>query len=100
MTTKHGPNASIVRLENLDNSHYKRISMNRILFIIAALILVSSAAIAQPRPVETSTKQPASTPAAPPAPASFEAKYEGGMFGFNQKEVGTLKFDDENRRLV
>ena len=74
--------------------------MNRILFIIAALILVSSAAIAQPRPVETSTKQPASTPAAPRAPASFEAKYEGGMFGFTQKEVGTLKFDDENRRLV
>lgn len=74
--------------------------MNRILFIIAALILGTSAAIAQPRPAEPSTKQPAATPAAPPAPASFEAKYEGGMFGFSKKEEGTLKFDDENERLV
>lgn len=73
--------------------------MNRILFVIAALVLASSAAIAQPRPMEASTtKQPAVTAA--PAPASFEAKYEGGMFGFNQREVGTLKFDDENGRLV
>jgi hypothetical protein len=73
--------------------------MNRILLIIVALILGSSAAIAQPRPVETSSKQPAASPAAP-APASFEAKYEGGMFGFTQREEGTLKFDDENERLV
>jgi hypothetical protein len=35
-----------------------------------------------------------------PAPASIEAKYEGGMFGFSEKESGTLKFDDVNRRLI
>jgi hypothetical protein len=37
---------------------------------------------------------------APAAPASFEAKYEGGMFGFSKKEEGTLRFDDANERLV
>ena len=73
--------------------------MNRILFVIAALVLATSAAFAQPRPVEASTKQPTAA-AVTPAPASFEAKYEGGMFGYNQKEEGTLKFDDENERLV
>ena len=35
-----------------------------------------------------------------PAPASFEAKYEAGMFGFSKKTVGTLKFDDANSRIV
>lgn len=71
--------------------------MNRILIVIAALTLFALTALGQPRQVETSTKQPSSVPAAPP---SFEAKYEGGMFGFNEREVGTLKFDDENDRLV
>lgn len=36
----------------------------------------------------------------PAAPASFEAKYEGGMFGYSEKEKGHLKFDDTNERLV
>ena len=36
----------------------------------------------------------------PPAPASFQAKYEGGMFGFSEKESGNLKFDDANERLI
>src|SRR5690606_24219547 len=35
-----------------------------------------------------------------PAPPSFEAKYEGGMFGFSKKQEGTLRFDDINERLV
>ena len=73
--------------------------MNRIALIIAALILVSSAAFSQPRPVETSTKTTAAKPVAQ-APSSVEVKYEGGMFGFNRKEEGTLKFDDDNERLV
>ncbi len=45
------------------------------------------------------SSKPATMPANP-APPSFEAKYEGGMFGYNQKEVGTLRFDDANERLV
>ena len=28
------------------------------------------------------------------------AKYEGGMFGYQKKESGLLRFDDANRRLV
>lgn len=57
------------------------------------------AGYSQPRPVETSSK-PGSAKAAEPAPSSFPAKYQGGMFGFNDKEDGMLKFDDINERLV
>ena len=35
-----------------------------------------------------------------PHPTSFNAKYEGGIFGFDKKETGTLKFDDMNERIV
>jgi hypothetical protein len=72
--------------------------MNRILLLIIALFVSASASFAQPRPVEATAK-PVAAPANP-APPSFEAKYEGGMFGYNEKEVGTLKFDDDNQRLV
>jgi hypothetical protein len=39
---------------------------------------------------------------APPvnAPKSVKAKYEGGIFGYNKKQTGTLNFDDESQRLV
>ena len=73
--------------------------MKRIYFLIIALFLCGGAAFAQPRPVDVSSKTPAATPSNA-APASFEAKYEGGMFGYNEKEVGMLKFDDDNQRLV
>ena len=36
----------------------------------------------------------------PPAPQTFKAKYEGGVFGYNKKIDGTLNFDDTNQRLV
>lgn len=71
--------------------------MNRVMLFIVALALSSAAAEAQPRPMESAEKPAA---AAKPAPSSFAAKYEGGMFGFSEKEEGTLKFDDENERLV
>ena len=71
--------------------------MNRILFVFVALLLGTTTILAQPRPVETSTKT--DTPGKP-APASFIVKYEGGMFGYNEKETGTLRFDDANERLV
>lgn len=35
-----------------------------------------------------------------PAPQSVKAKYEGGIFGYNKKQTGTLNFDDESSRLV
>ena len=70
-------------------------SMKTLILSIGIALFLGSASFAQPRPVEMA--KPANVPAAPP---SFEAKYEGGMFGFSKKEVGTLKFDDENGRLV
>jgi hypothetical protein len=73
--------------------------MNRIFLITIALLVTASGGFAQPRPVEATTKPAGATPANP-TPVSFEAKYEGGMFGFNRKEEGTLKFDDANDRLV
>ncbi len=72
--------------------------MKKLLFFLcAAFFAFSVNASAQPRPVEKTA-----TPAAPvkPAPPSFAAKYEGGMFGFSRKEEGTLKFDDDNERIV
>ena len=39
---------------------------------------------------------------APPVnvPQNAKAKYEGGIFGYNKKQTGTLYFDDESSRLV
>lgn len=34
------------------------------------------------------------------APKTFKAKYEGGIFGYQKKQTGTLNFDDMNSRLV
>lgn len=73
--------------------------MKKILFSIALLVFgFSLNASAQPRPAEkTETKK---TTVKTVVPQSFGAKYEGGMFGFEEKEEGTLRFDDENERLV
>lgn len=72
--------------------------MKKVLFMaFLAISMLAISSYAQPRPME---KQPDAKPAPPaPAPQSFAAKYEGGMAGYNKQE-GTLKFDDENERLV
>ena len=71
--------------------------MKKLLFSLAfALFACVSIVSAQPRPAEkgqtTSVKKV--------APETFAAKYEGGMFGFDKKDEGSLKFDDVNERLV
>jgi hypothetical protein len=66
-------------------------------YAIIAIIALSAFVSAQPRPVGKSTKPAASVKSAPP---SFNAQYEGGVFGFDKKEEGVLKFDDANERLV
>ncbi len=73
--------------------------MYRIAYLSVVLMLSAGAVYAQPRPVEAAAK-PSATTSVRMAPPSFPAKYEGGMFGYNEKEMGTLKFDDENERLV
>lgn len=54
---------------------------------------------AQPRPTEKIPASPSSTPKTP-APTSIPTRYEGGLFGFSENEKGTLKFDDDNERIV
>ncbi len=71
--------------------------MKKILFVFAlSLSFLTIAISAQPRPVDKN----ADDKVIPPAPASFEAKYEGGMLGYDDREKGTLKFDDVNERIV
>jgi hypothetical protein len=68
------------------------------------LVALMAGAVFAQGPRTADTTQPAaagvSTPKPPPAPQTFTAKYEGGIFGFNKKETGTLSFDDTNQRLV
>ncbi len=63
---------------------------------LVLLTLLSAAAAQAPRAIDKS-----STTAKPEAaPQSVKAKYEGGVFGYNKKQEGTLNFDDVNSRLV
>ncbi len=57
------------------------------------------AASAQPRIVEKKPEEAAPKPVTL-AQVSYKARYEGGMFGFSEKETGTMKFDGTNQRLV
>lgn len=76
--------------------------------LIAALLLSTqlggvalgqrSRAISVPVPPPTATDAPVAPPV--DVPKTVKAKYEGGIFGYNQKQTGTLNFDDEGRRLV
>lgn len=68
--------------------------MNKLLVTVSAVVLFSAIANAQPRPVEKTATVPAN------APKSYEARYEGGLFGASTKETGDLTFDDANERVV
>lgn len=67
-----------------------------LLSIFCVTVASAGAAYAQPRQIDMSSAQKT----VKAAPASFKAKYEGGMFGFSKNEEGALKFDDANSRLV
>ncbi len=69
--------------------------MNKLICAAVLALCFSCVAFAQPRPVSSG-----GATSAKPAPESFPAKYDGGMLGFNDKEAGTLKFDNANDRLV
>ena len=74
-----------------------------LIFMVVGLFACATTISAQPRPAEkkTETKNEQSTAVrTTPAPNSFEAKYEGGMYGFSKREKGTLKFEDVNERIV
>ena len=72
--------------------------MKKVVLLLGAIFFAFSLnAFAQPRPVDKTQPSPVDVKPAPPA---FTAKYEGGMFGYSKKEEGTLKFDDDNSRLI
>lgn len=71
--------------------------MKKIAFCFAFVVFCFAVADAQPRMIE---KKPVKADPSIYAPTSFNAKYEGGLFGFSRKEEGILKFDDANYRLV
>lgn len=76
--------------------------MKKLIFVSIFWLTAGIAISAQPRPLEKQpekkTEKQVQTKQA--LPESFEAKYEGGVFGYSDKEKGTLKFEDENERLV
>ena len=72
--------------------------MKKVLFLSSLVLFICVlGGFAQVRPIEKPKKE---ITLKKDAPVSFLAKYEGGMFGFSSREEGTLKFDDENNRLV
>lgn len=71
--------------------------MKRIGLFLSLVFCFSVMAFAQPRPAEKA-QLPAVMKTA--EPSFFPAKYQGGLFGFNDKETGTLKLDDINERVV
>jgi hypothetical protein len=73
----------------------------KFLGIVLITVAMATAVCAQrPRPVEKDAAVDV-TKATPPAPPqTMNAKYEGGIFGYNKALEGTLSFDDTNQRLL
>ncbi len=78
------------------------------IFVIGILLLFTASAISAQGPrgsigpaqgAQTSQAQAVPSPVEP-APQTVKAKYEGGVFGYNKIQDGTLTFDDANQRLV
>lgn len=65
------------------------------IYVLLLVLAASFAVSAQPRSLEVTAKKDVK-----PAPASFPARYEGGILGYNDRESGSLKFDDVNERIV
>jgi hypothetical protein len=70
--------------------------MKKTFILCAAIFAFSVFTYAQPRMIEN-VKKPSPTVL---ATQTFKAKYDGGMFGYNSKEEGTIRFDDANLRIV
>jgi len=77
---------------------YRILGTGLLLALVAATVLAQRPRTTTNDTSKTSSSTSASKPA--PAPQTFNAKYEGGIFGYMKKEEGTLTFDDANKRLV
>jgi len=82
-----------------------------VVFVIVITLGVGSSVFAQrartvgnqsgsDTPQKTTAPVATTTAATAAAPQKVKAKYEGGIFGYEQKQTGTLNFDDANTRLV
>jgi hypothetical protein len=67
---------------------------------LSTLLMAAAVSAQRPRPVDTSAPADASKMAPATAPQAMNAKYEGGIFGYNKRLDGTLSFDDTNQRLL
>lgn len=68
--------------------------------ILLTAVMAATVSAQRPRPVEKDTAVDASKAAPAAAPQTMNAKYEGGIFGYNKTMEGTLSFDDTNQRLL
>ncbi|CAN5767905.1 hypothetical protein BH20ACI4_BH20ACI4_16970 [soil metagenome] len=73
---------------------------NLIFSLVLGLFACVSIISAQPRPVDKTSTATTKQTVNRNKISSVEARYEGGIFGYGEREKGTLKFDDENERLV
>ncbi len=70
-------------------------TMRNLILPALALFCFSLVGHAQLRPAETTA-----TRGSQQGPPIIAAKYEGGLFGYSEKITGSLRFDDDNERLV
>jgi hypothetical protein len=76
--------------------------MTRAIFQAALVLLVLSAgtALAQVRPVQSSPADEPERAVPKELPDSVDVEYQGGIYGYSDKEKGAIRFDDINERLV
>jgi len=84
------------------NGGYPMVKGLRLVTGVVLVVITAGVALAQRPRTMNQDKAEATTnvPPPPPAPQTVNAKYEGGVFGYNKKMDGTLSFDDANQRLV
>jgi hypothetical protein len=82
---------------NLVSSFQGEVKMKFIALLLLLGTLGACAFAQRPRTIESA---PSTKPTTAPAPHSVNAKYEGGVFGYNKKMEGILSFDDENSQLL
>lgn len=68
--------------------------------VFALIIMAAAPALVTAQRQPTTSEPQTVTSNIPPAPDIVPAKYEGGVFGYNKTQSGSLFFDDANHRLV
>ena len=74
--------------------------MKKLILLTTIILCCSAFCFAQPRPAEKNSTVSTVSKANRTILSSVESRYEGGIFGYNEREKGTIKFDDENERFV